>query len=101
MRVGLVGCVKRKGPNRAAAAELYTSDLFRKRRAFVERSCDCWFILSAKHGLLRPGDGIDPYDLELKQLSAPDRREWSKKVVARLEGEIGPLTGVTFEAHAG
>ncbi len=101
MRVGLVGCVKRKGRNPTAAAELYTSDLFRKRRAFVERSCDRWFILSAKYGLLRPGDVIHPYDLELTQLSAPDRREWSRRVVARLEQELGSLSGVIFEAHAG
>jgi hypothetical protein len=50
-RLGLVGCVKGKLPA-AAAAELYTSPLFRFRRAYVERTCDSWYVLFAKHGLV-------------------------------------------------
>lgn len=53
MRVGLVGCVKSKRSQ--AAPELYVLPLFRGRRAWVKRTCDCWFVLSAKHGLVEPG----------------------------------------------
>jgi hypothetical protein len=60
MRVGLVGCVKTKQPRVAPAQELYTSPLFRRRRAWVERTCDRWFILSAKHGLVEPGRVLAP-----------------------------------------
>ena len=54
MRVGLVGCVKKKGSSPAPAGDLYISPLFIGRRRFVEASCDRWFILSALHGLLDP-----------------------------------------------
>jgi hypothetical protein len=50
MRIGLVGCVKGKRSRPAPARELYTSALFLGRRAFVEATCERWFILSAKHG---------------------------------------------------
>jgi hypothetical protein len=54
MRLGLVGCVKPKLPHAAPARELYTSALFWGRRVYVERTCDRWFILSAKHALVDP-----------------------------------------------
>jgi len=38
-RIGLVGCVKSKLDHVAPAGELYTSDLFLGRKAYVERSC--------------------------------------------------------------
>jgi hypothetical protein len=62
MRVGLVGCVKSKQSQAAPARELYVSPLFRGRRAWVERTCDRWFILSAKHGLVEPDRVLAPYD---------------------------------------
>jgi hypothetical protein len=48
MRIGLVGCVKSKRSQAAPARELYSSPLFRGRRDWVERTCDRWFVLSAK-----------------------------------------------------
>ena len=62
MRIGLVGCVKKKGPVAAPAEELYVSPLFVGRRRFVESTCDRWFILSALHGLVDPHEVIEPYD---------------------------------------
>lgn len=101
MRVGLVGCVKSRRPVRAPAKDLYTSALFRGRRESVEASCDRWFILSAKHGLLDPDEPIEPYDVRLADASAPERQQWSREVVADLERRLGNLSGLTFEVHAG
>ena len=53
-RIGLVGCVKDKESEPAAARTLYRSPLFRGRKAWVQRSCSSWFILSAKYGLIHP-----------------------------------------------
>ncbi|MGZ5227486.1 MAG: DUF6884 domain-containing protein [Burkholderiales bacterium] len=50
----LVSCVSRKAGMPLPARALYTSDLFRKVRAFVERAGGPWFILSAEHGLVHP-----------------------------------------------
>ena len=100
-RIGLVGCVKRKRSHAAPARDLYTSDLFLGRRAFVERSCDSWFILSALYGLVDPSRVLEPYDRTLKDSSASERRAWSVAVVEDLKRTIGSLAGVTFEIHAG
>lgn len=59
----LVGCVKTQLPVRAPADELFVSPLFRRRRDFAERSGLPWFVLSSRHGLVRPGQVIEPYDL--------------------------------------
>lgn len=101
MRVGLVGCVKSKRPGRCEAKDLYTSALFRGRRAFVERTCDRWFILSAKHGLVEPDESLDTYDECLADIGRASRRAWAAKVLQDLETTLGPLAGIELEVHAG
>ena len=101
MRVGLVGCVKQKAARALAAEDLYTSPLFRGRRAYVRASCDRWLILSAKHGLVHPADVIVPYDETLTTASTKARRAWSARVLASLVADLGDLRGITFEIHAG
>jgi hypothetical protein len=101
LRVGLVGCVKLKGPVAAPARDLYVSALFRGRRRAVEATCDRWFVLSAKHHLVDPEQVLEPYDLALGDLTRAARREWSERVLADLAAHLGPLGKVTFEVHAG
>lgn len=100
-RIGLVGCVKTKGPGRAQAGELYRSALFLGRRAAAESSCGRWFILSAKHGLVSPSRRIAPYDVTLTRARVRERARWSHMVLRQIEDELGPLAGLTFEIHAG
>ena len=101
MRIGLVGCVKKKGPVAAPAGELYVSPLFVGRRRFVESSCDRWFILSALHGLLDPTELTQPYDQSLVDVSTGERQAWSEEVLGSLDKALGDVTGVVFEIHAG
>ncbi len=101
MRVGLVGCVKEKGLTPATARDLYVSALFRGRRAYVERTCDRWFILSALHGVVEPSDEVAPYDVTLSALGVARRRVWSEQVLATLAQRIGSMSGIEFEVHAG
>lgn len=90
-----------EGEAAAAARDLYTSPLFAKRRAYAEdRGCP-WFVLSARHGLLSPGEVIEPYDVALKEQSPAYRRAWGEWTVARLELELGRLAGRAVEVHAG
>jgi hypothetical protein len=100
-RIGLVGCVKLKQMVPAPAADLYISPLFKLRRRYVERSCSQWYILSAKHGLVRAGQVLEPYEQTLKAASRGERRAWSARVVDALESEIGSFKDVLFEIHAG
>jgi hypothetical protein len=100
-RVGLVGCVKQQAARRAEAQDFFVAPLFRGRRAYVERTCGRWYVLSALHGLVAPGEEVTPYDLKLKSLSQAERRAWSERVLTQLEAELGALDGLTFEIHAG
>jgi hypothetical protein len=67
----------------------------------VERTCDRWFILSAKHGLVDPDQVLDPYDETLRGSPVVARRVWSSKVIQAIEQALGDLTGCVIELHAG
>lgn len=102
MRIGLVGCTKSKLPHRSKAEELYSpSAMFRGRRAFVQRSCDRWLILSAEHGVLSPTDELEPYDVTLVGAPLAVKRAWSRRVLGELREVVGDFSGATFEIHAG
>jgi hypothetical protein len=51
----------------------------------AQATCDTWFILSAKHGLVTPETPLAPYDLSLYDLSASERRMWAEDVVMALD----------------
>lgn len=101
MRIGLVGCVKSKRAEPAAARDLYVSTLFAGRRAFVEKTCDQWYVLSAKHGLVDPNTVIEPYDVALAAHSTRERRQWARAVIEELQQRVGDLGAHQFEIHAG
>lgn len=85
----LVSCVSVKAATPRRASDLYQSDWFKKARAYVEATGCRWFILSAEHGLLRPGARIAPYDTTLAAIGANGRREWGKRVAMQLDRAIG------------
>ncbi len=97
----LVGCVKGKRHHAAPARNLYTSTAWKYRQQYAELHGHPWFILSAKHGLLGPDDWIEPYDMTLKTFSAPERREWSSRVLDNLVTKVPDLRGKNIEVHAG
>jgi hypothetical protein len=100
-RVGLVGCVKEKRAGSAPAEDLYTSPLFVGRRGFVERTCDEWWILSAEHGLVHPGELVASYDRSLKNASRGEMRAWADRVLKAIEQRIELSAGDIVEIHAG
>ena len=101
-RVILVGCVKQKHPTGTyPARDLYTSPLFRKRRAYAEAAGRPWFILSAEHGLVDPDAPLTYYDKTLNMMGVVERRAWGNRVLRQLGERFGPLHGITFEIHAG
>lgn len=84
-KVVLLSCVKSKRSSRSRAEDLYTSALFRKSLAFAKTlNPDHIFILSAKHGLLKLDQRIDPYELTLNRMGVSERRTWAEKVLGQL-----------------
>jgi hypothetical protein len=99
--VGLVACAAAKLDHPAPARELYVSQLFRKASAYAEATCDRWYVLSAKHGLIHPDTVIDPYDLKLGSADAPPIQEWAAGVRGQLDVELAGLQNVRVVALAG
>lgn len=109
--VFLVGCALRKADLPCAAHDLYTSQLFRLSRAYVEALGARWFILSAKYGLVAPEREIAPYDLSLKRLTAAETYAWGMRVrdqlaAAGLDAERGSdrftfLAGLAYREAVG
>ena len=86
--LALVSCVGRKVDGPVPARALYTSDWFLKARALVEARGWPWRVLSAKHGLLRPEEPVERYDLTLKKMQRSDRQAWATRVLAQLNDEL-------------
>lgn len=103
MDVTLVGCGGSKLPAPAAARDLYTSNLFRKSRAYAEHVGAPWYIASAKHGLLRPETVIAPYDVRLGAgRDAPPIHQWANGLVAALaavQPRMSTLTVLAGETY--
>lgn len=71
----IVGCAKTKLPGLWPARTLYTSPLFKYRRAYAERAGGKWCILSAKYGLVWPRTLLVSYDVTLKDLDAEEKEQ--------------------------
>lgn len=99
-RVVLVASSGAHGPDPVPVATLFRSPQFAGARAHAERSGLPWFVLSAKHGLLDPGDVVGPYDVQIDERSGAYRAAWGEWVAAQL-GERLALEGVTVEVHGG
>ncbi len=83
--VYLVSCTKTKAAGANPARELYAaSDWFAKARAYVEAQGAPWFILSAEHGLVEPGEILQPYETTLLRMRKPARRAWAELVIGQL-----------------
>jgi len=61
--VSLIQCTDSKRDTTAPARDLYDeSGYFRAMRSWADAAGRPWFILSAKHGLVRPDAKLEPYD---------------------------------------
>ena len=88
--------MKSKLAVRAAAGELYTSDLFRKSLAYARRLApDAIYVLSAKYGLLALDAKVDPYDETLLRMPAAAVRAWADRVLVQL-GQVADLRADRF-----
>ena len=84
LRVALVGCCAQKALVPCAARDMYRSPLFRAARAYAEATCQQWFILSAKFGLVHPNELIHPYDQRLERENA----RWGERVGQQIDDAL-------------
>jgi len=96
--IGLISCVSKKANVPMQAKNLYTSDLFRKSKAYVESECDRWFILSAKYGLVEPEQIIHPYNETLNSKSSKEKLSWALSVFDKLKNNVNANDEIVFIA---
>ncbi|MFJ8264773.1 DUF6884 domain-containing protein [Peribacillus asahii] len=102
MKIALVSCIKLKANYPCSAREMYQeSTLFKKAIRYIDQqNYDDWYVLSAKYGLLRQQDVIEPYDLTLNNMKVSERKEWSKLVLKQLENLQMDINEIDFYAGA-
>jgi hypothetical protein len=99
-RIVLVGSSGAMAGTPRPAGELFESPGFVAARDQAIRSGDRWFVLSARHGLLDPGDVVAPFHEQMGDRSLGYRTAWGEWVAAQL-GERMWLTGLVVEVHGG
>jgi len=96
--VHLVSCVSMKADRPKPARDLYESTWFKKARAYVETQGGPWFILSAEHGLLDPGDVVGPYDRTLNRMAILEWKAWAERTLIELRKRLLPTDRVVVLA---
>jgi hypothetical protein len=96
--ITLISCVAKKLDRPAAARELYTSQLFKGCRAWADKHAQQWFILSAEHGLVNPGQMVAPYDTTLTKMNRAARQAWAQRVMGQLVPRLHGVDEVTILA---
>lgn len=85
----LISCVSKKLDRKSTAENIYTSSFFLKKLTYAKSLKPSGiFILSAKHGLLKLTDEIEPYDKTLNKMRVNERKDWSKVVVNQLKSVV-------------
>lgn len=83
----LISCSEYKHIVELPAEQLYRSRHFKMSKKYIASLLsegDCWYILSAKHGILHPKQVVVPYNQALTPMRAEDRRVWGTKVLSQL-----------------
>lgn len=99
-KIGLISCASMKQNREAEASELYISPLFKNSMQYAKERFDKFFILSAKHGLLKPTDKIHPYDMTLNTMNKEERIAWAEDVFKKLLKVVSQKDEIVFLAGA-
>ncbi len=96
-KIILITCVAPKKKQKCAAKDLYQGDLFKKLMDFAEAQHPAnIFILSGKHHLLDLETEIEPYDVNLNEVSEEALKAWSNKVLTQLKEKACDLQNDYF-----
>lgn len=82
-------------------AELYTSDLFRKRLEYAKRNNYSWAVLSAKYGVWWPTQRHVHYDMSLNECSKTYRHLWALEAAKEVFQKLPAIGNPVVEIHAG
>ena len=85
-KVILISCASKKLHHEAEAQDLYVSELFKKSLQYAKSlNPDKIFILSAKYGLSKLNEEIEPYNKTLNRMHSNKIKEWADFVLKQLK----------------
>jgi len=85
-KIILISCVSKKLNQKSKAQDLYISPFFQKNLQYAKSlNPDKIFILSAKYGLLRLNEEVEPYEKTLNKMTSNEIREWANSVLDQLQ----------------
>jgi len=87
-RIALLSCGRAKETSARRARDLYVGPVFKKSLEYASAIADEVLILSAKHGLVRLDQVIEPYDLKLTDMDKIARRAWGERVATSLRDHV-------------
>jgi len=105
MKIALISCTKLKQKYKCEAQEMYLpSTLYKKILKYKNnKKYDMWFILSAKYGLLKPNQIIEPYDLSLNNQKKEYLVKWANNVYQSLNeyliDEVDIYAGLNYRKY--
>jgi len=86
MRVVLIACASKKLDYKTKAKDLYISQLFKSGLEYAKKlDPDKIFILSAKYGLLKLDQEIEPYNITLNNMDDNEIKVWADRVLINLQ----------------
>ena len=85
-KIILISCVSKKINQKTIAQNLYISTLFQKNLQYAKSlNPDKIFVLSAKYGLLKLDEEVEPYDKTLNKMRSYEIKEWANSVLSQLQ----------------
>lgn len=85
-KIVMISCCSIKLNKKAMAEKIYISSLFKKSLKYAKSlNPDLILILSAKHGVLKLNQEIEPYDKTLNNMKKKESKEWAEKVLKQLK----------------
>ena len=85
-KIILISCASKKINKKIKAQDLYISALFQKNLQYAKSlNPDKIFILSAKYGLLKLDEEVEPYDKTLNKMRSCEIKEWATTVLNQLQ----------------
>lgn len=86
VKIVLISCVSKKLNHKSKAQDLYVSPLFQKNLRYAKSlNPDKIFILSAKYGLLKLDEEVEPYDKTLNKMSSNEIKGWANSILNQLQ----------------
>jgi hypothetical protein len=87
----LIACGKEKAAERRPAVDLYSGPLYRARLALARALYHADpLILSALHGVVDPWEPLEPYDVEIGDLTRAAAATWGGEVCAEVQRRAEP-----------